>query len=40
MLMKCCGKKLWQHLQKIRSMKPETAHEGKTGWTKDELQDH
>ncbi len=25
---------------KNRSMRPETAHGGKTGWTKDELQDH
>lgn len=31
MLMKCCGKKLWQPLQKIRNMKLKTAHGGKTG---------
>lgn len=31
MLIKCCGKKFWQHLQKIRKMKLKTAHGGKTG---------
>ena len=31
MLIKCCGKKFWQYLQKIRNMKLKTAHGGKTG---------